>query len=139
MSIVGYIPEQAMLVSKPAAPPSGYVKFYRRTDGNWYYLDSADVEYGFSGANLISKRESFTFTANQYTITHASMQDERVVSLTGDTVDTGTLSNLASGNNSWEPLNRSTGDANINNGNLTDLVYNNSASGQPTGWPIGVD
>ena len=39
----------------------------------------------------------------------------------------------------WDPGNVSTNEANINNGNLTDLTYNNSASGNTSGKILGID
>jgi len=39
----------------------------------------------------------------------------------------------------WDPGNISTNEANINNGNLADLCYNNSSSGNTSGKILGID
>jgi len=49
------------------------------------------------------------------------------------------LSASGSGPTGWDPTNRTTLENNINNGSFTDLVYNNSASGQTSGFINGID
>jgi len=64
-----------------------------------------------------------------------SVYDPSVSELAGG----GLLSAAGSGPVGWDPNNVGTGEASINNGNYTDLVYNNSAAGNTSGVIMGID
>lgn len=49
MSKVVYIKEQVVVTNTPTPPSTGFIKFYRKTDGIWYQLNSEGVETSISG------------------------------------------------------------------------------------------
>ena len=62
----------------------------------------------------------------------AHVFDPMVQVLTGETL-------VSPAGVGWDPQNKSTGEANVNNGNYSDLFYNNSLTGNTAGTIFGID
>ena len=151
-------------VNTPSYPPatweinpdvsgvSGVARIYWKYDGSNVVVEMSQGEKDAvdaaleaaamvipSDANLYTNEQSYNVDQSiiitlpesmPSTIVHVYDPSQQV--LTGETL-------VSPAGTGWDPGNKGTGEANINNGNLGDLCYNNSAAGNTSGIIFGID
>ena len=151
-------------VNTPSYPPatweinpdvsgvSGVARIYWKYDGSNVVAEMSQgekdaVDAALEAAAAISVSEAHLYTNEQsfnvdqsiiitlpqsMPSTTVHVYDPSVQVLTGETL-------VSPAGTGWDPGNKGTGEANINNGNLGDLCYNNSATGNTSGVIFGID
>lgn len=91
-----------------------------------------------NGAGNLVIVDTHTYAAGEErVINHATLPNASVQAFTlVDTLGSPTQLTSVAG---WDPLNRSSLEANIRDNNLTNLAYNNQANGQAAGFILGLD
>ena len=132
----GGSPPVPELYWKAAGSPLAVIEM---TQGEKDAVDAALAPVSFSDGHGFSDQQSYAVDETKIITLPLALPDV-IIHVLDPAMSVLTGESLVSGGGTgWDPGNVSTGEANINNGNLSDLVYNNSSTGNTSGLIFGID